>query len=100
MNNYKFWSLVKPFLTNKGVFTEYLISINIENVIINDEKHLVELFKEHYIDIVQEISGKKITSLVNSSILEPGEITFDEIIEKYKNRSSSLAIKDSFHPEK
>ena len=100
MCNKKFWSTVKPFLTNKGVFTEPQISINVNNEIINDEKNLVELFNEHYINIVHKTSGKKSTCLGNSSNCDLDKVTVGEIIEKYKNHPSILAINNSFQIEK
>ena len=62
MNNKKIWSTLKPFLISKGVFAEHEINIYIESDIINDEKHLVELFNKHGINIVQITSKKKIIS--------------------------------------
>ena len=100
MNNKKFWNTVKPFLTNKGVFSEDHINIRLENDVINDEKQLVELFNDHYINIVQKTANKKISSLGDSSNPELDEITVAEIIEKYKSHPSVLAIKNSFYPNK
>lgn len=85
MNNKKFWSTVRPFLANKGASAEHQISINIENEITNDKKHIVELFNGHYINTVQTTSRKKIKSVGYPSNPELDEITVDEIIDKCKN---------------
>ena len=60
----------------------------------------MKLFNQHYIYTVQITSGKKFTSLGGPSNPERDEIMVDEIIEKYKNHLTLLAIKDSFHAEK
>ena len=99
MNNKKFWYTVKPFLTKKGLFAEDEISLNIENDIIYDEKHLVELFNKHYINTVQTTCRKKITSIGDPSNPKLDETKIDESLEKYKNHPSIIAIKDSFHSE-
>ena len=69
MNNKKFWSTAKSFLTNKAVFGEDQTGINVENDIINGKKCLVEFFNENHISIVQATSGKKITTLGDPSNL-------------------------------
>lgn len=65
MNNKKFWSTVKPFRISKGVFAEHQKNIRIEGDIINDKKHLVELFNKHYTNIVKTTSRKKIISSIS-----------------------------------
>ena len=87
------------FLTNEGVFSEDETSLNIENDIINDEKHLIELFNEHYINNVQTTCWKKITSIGDASNPKLDKTTVDESIEKYNNHPSIFAIKDSFYSE-
>ena len=53
MSNRTFWKRVKPFLTNKGSMTNDCINIEKDGDIIRDEKVLVELFNENYINIVE-----------------------------------------------
>ena len=65
MSNKTFWKTVKPFLTNKGYMTNDGISIEKDGDIVRDEKVLVELFNENYINIVNISSGKKPSSLGN-----------------------------------
>ena len=40
MTNKKFWNVLKPFLTNKGRFSEDQLSIEINNQLVTDEKTL------------------------------------------------------------
>ena len=53
MSNRTFWKTVKPFLTNKGCITNDCISIEKDEDIVRDEKVLLELFDENYINIVE-----------------------------------------------
>ena len=65
MPNRTFWKTVKPFLTNKSCMTNDCISIEKYGDIVRDEKVLVELFNENYINIVEISSGKNPSSLGN-----------------------------------
>jgi len=95
--NKSFWNTVKPY---KGILSEDQIAITNEKDIITNESKLVELFNDHYINIVQNTSGKKTLSLGDPSNPERDRNTVREIIMKYKNHPSILAIKKSFNPEK
>ena len=63
MSNEKFWSTVKPFLTNKGCISNDFISVEKDGDLISNEKELVELFNQDYINIVENSSRKKPSSL-------------------------------------
>ena len=65
MSNRTFWKTVKPFLTNKGCMTNDWVSIEKDGDIIRDEKLLVELFNENFINIVEISSGNKSSSNLN-----------------------------------
>ena len=67
MTSKKFWHTVKPFLTNNGCISNDFIGIENEGNLICNEQELVELFNEHYINIVEKSSGKKPLSPGNSS---------------------------------
>ena len=62
-NNKEFWSLVKPFLTNKSPFSSDSITIKDNDKFINDEKELVEIFNNYYINIVEKTSGKTLENI-------------------------------------
>ena len=94
MTNKKFWRTVKPFLTNNGRIYNDFICIEIEGNLICNEQELVELFNEHYINIVEKSSGKKSLSLGNSSDASQDEMTVKEIIFVYSNHSSIRKIKN------
>ena len=44
MSNKKFWSTVKPFLTNKGCISNDFISVDKDGDLISNEKELVKPF--------------------------------------------------------
>ena len=67
MTSKKFWRTVKPFLTNNVCVSNDFIDIENESKLICNEEKLVQLFNEHYINIVEKSSGKKPLSPGNSS---------------------------------
>ena len=63
MSNNYFWSTVKPFVTNKGCISNDFISAEKDGNLISNKKELVELFNQKYVNIVEDSSGKKPSSL-------------------------------------
>ena len=59
-NNKQFWDLVKPFLTNKSSLSIDSITIKGKDRFIDDEKELVEVFNNYYINVVEKTSGKPV----------------------------------------
>ena len=59
MTRKKIWLTVKPFLTNNVCVSNDFIGIENDGNLICNEQELVELFNEHYINIVEKSSGKK-----------------------------------------
>ena len=53
MSNKKFWSTVKPFLTNKGGISNDFISVEKDGDLISNEKEIVKLFNQNYMNIVE-----------------------------------------------
>ena len=49
MTNKKFWKVMKPLMTNKGVLSSNAIIIQENNKLISDEKEkeLVEIYNDH-----------------------------------------------------
>ena len=62
MSNKKFWSTVKPFLTNKGYISNDFISVEKDGDLTSNEKELVERFNQNYVNILENSSGKKPSS--------------------------------------
>ena len=59
-NNKQFWNLVKTFLTNKSSFSTDSITIKDKDIFIDDEKELVEIFNNYYVNIVGKTLGKPV----------------------------------------
>ena len=57
--NKNFWKAIKPFLTNKGCLEKSDIMLRGDEKMINNKKKLVQLFNEHYINIVERSCGFK-----------------------------------------
>ena len=91
---------VKTFLTNKGRSTNDCISIEKDGDIVRDEKVLVELFNENYINIVEISSGKKPSSLGNCEDITQDDATVDKFISKYSSHLSVQKIKKEFSVDK
>ena len=93
MSNKKFWSPFKLFLTNKGGISNDLVSVEKDGDLISNEKETVELFNQNYINIVENSSGKKPSSLGDSSNASRDELAVKEIISVYSNHPSIQKIK-------
>ena len=100
MSNRNFWKTVKSFLTNKGCMRNDWISIEKDGDIIRDEKLLVELFNENFINIVEISSGNKLSFLGNCEDSAQDDATVDEIILKYSPHPSVQKIKRGFSQDK
>ena len=99
MSNKKFWSTVKPFLTNKGRISNDFISVEKDGDLISNEKEIVELFNQNYINIVENSSGKKPSSLGDCLNASQDELTVKEIISVYSNHPSIQKIKSVFNTD-
>ena len=99
MSNKKFWSTVKPFLTNKGGISNDFITVEKDGDPISNEKEIVELFNQNYINIVENSSGKKPSSLGDCLNASQDELTVKEIISLYSNHPSIQKIKSLFNTD-
>ena len=92
MSNKAFWDLVKPFLSNKGGLTCNEISLVNGDRIVTDDHALCELFNDYYINIVENISGKKPCKVDEAKAIDDDRKIVELILDKYKNHPSILAI--------
>ena len=99
MSNKKFWSTVKPFLTNKDGISNDFISVEKDGDLISNEKERVELFNQNYINIVKNSSGKKPSSLGDCLNASQDELTVKEILSVYSNHPSIQKIKSVFNTD-
>ena len=58
-----FWKLIKPFLTNKGFLENAEIMLAEKDNLVTEEKELVRIFNDRYINFVERSSGTKLTML-------------------------------------
>ena len=85
MTNYEFWKVVKPFLTNKGVISSNVIVLEENGELISNEKELVEIFNNYYINTVENTTGTKPIAMGDPSNPNMDTTTVHEIIEFHKD---------------
>ena len=106
-----FWNTVKPFISTKGTLSndniieapnDTTLTIKRDNIVsikakdeIRDEKILVEIFNNHYINIVEKSSGFAPKSIGNPSVPDHDKCTVQNI-QCYKNYPSIIKIKEIF----
>ena len=93
VNNKTFWNTVKPFLANKGFLTNETISIENKGKIVTNKSKLVNLFKSHYINIVEKTSGCPPEIKGNPESKTNDIATVQSIVRKYQTHPSILNIK-------
>ena len=92
ITNKNLWKAIKPFLTNKGCLEKSDTMLRDDQKMITDEKILVQLFNDHYINIVER-----------SCDFKPEKVEFDfgscnkngvlsSILDKYRNHPSIVKI--------
>ena len=59
ITNRNFWKAIKPFCKNKGCLENSYIMLRDDEKMITDEKKLVQLFNNHYTNIVERSCGFK-----------------------------------------
>ena len=60
--------------------------------IVTDDLELCEVFKDYYIDIVENISGKKPCKIEEANSIDDDREIVRLILDKYKNHPSIVAI--------
>ena len=88
VTNSSFWNFIKPFLTNKSSHTQNNIILVENRNAITKESELVNIFNDHYVNIVEKSSGNKPIALSNSVIVQ--DSTIDKILQ-YHNTHPSIA---------
>ena len=92
VSNRVFWNLVKPFLSNKGGLAGSDISLLKNNRIVTEERELVEIFNDHYINIVETSSGVKPYKIADALSTDDDRQIIGLILENYKDHLSISAI--------
>ena len=94
-SNKAFWDLVKPFLSNKGGMAGNEISLVNGDRIVTDDLELCEVFNDYYINIVENISGKKPCKIDEANSIDDDREIVRLILDKYKNHPSIVAMVQS-----
>ena len=97
--NKKFWDSVKPFLSDKDSHGNENYSLLENGQITKEEKEISEISNDHYINIIENITGEKqegshSRGINNKSPGEKEEI-LDTILEKYSCHPSIVNIKSN-----
>ena len=94
-NNKKFWSEIKPFLTNKHSGKGQNIVLSENEIVVRDSTQVAEILNNYFINIVEINTGSKPHSFpcTETGLIDDG--TIDEIIDRYSNHPSVTSIKSN-----
>ena len=91
------WDSVKPFLGDNGSHRKENYTLLENGKLIEDHREISEVFNDHYIDVIQNITGKKQEGLRSDSLSNRNQTEREEILnsilEKYSGHPSILNIK-------
>ena len=79
--------------------TNDFISVEKDGDLISNEKEIVERFNQNYLNIVENSSGKKLSSLGDCLNTSQDELTVKEIISVYSSHPSIQKIKSVFNTD-
>ena len=92
ITNKKFWKSIKTFLTNKGCLEKSDIMLRDDEKMITDEKKLVQLFNDHYINIAERSCGFKSEKVEFDFGSSNKNGVLNSILGKYGNHPSIVKI--------
>ena len=100
LSNKKFCRTVKHFLANKGCISNDFISVVKDGGdLISNEKELVKIFNQNYINIVENSSGKKPSSLGDLLNASQDELTVKETVSVCSSHPSIQKITSVFNTD-
>ena len=92
ITNKNFWKAIKPFLTNKGCLKKSDVMLRDDEKMITDEKRLVQLFNDHYINIEELPCGFKPEKVEFGFGSCYKNVVLSSILDKYRNHASIVKI--------
>ena len=95
ITNKDFWKIMKPALTNKGIISSDTIILEENGEQISDESKLVDIFNNHYINIVQSTTGNPPSALGDPSDPTKDRDTVKVIIDKFADHPIILKIREN-----
>ena len=93
VTNKNFWSIIRPFLTNKGIISGTDITLIENDKIVNDDNELAEILNDHYINIVERSSRTKPNKIQNN---ENDQLAINFIKNSFISHPSLQKIKINF----
>ena len=95
-----FWDAVQPFLNDKGSHGNENYTLLKNGKIIRVNRNISEIFNDHYINIIENITGEKqegshFADLKNKEQTERERI-LEDFLQKYSQHPSILNIKTNF----
>ena len=91
--NRDFWKLIEPCLTNKEFLENAEIMLDEKDKIVTEEKELVRIFNDHYINIVERSCGTKPTNLAKEQGIE-NKKAVEIICKSFANLERIKAVKE------
>ena len=89
-DNKKFWKTVKPLFSEK-VTTSQNITLIENNIIVDDDKLVSEIFNEFFRNVVTNLNIENNTGLINNNIIVEDPVF--KAVNKYEKHPSVLKIK-------
>ena len=86
--NKDYWELIKPFLTNKGFLENAETMLAEKDETVTEEKGLVRIFNDHYINIVERLCGTKPTNISKEHEIEDNKKAVEVICKFFANHES------------
>ena len=90
--NKNFWDTIKPFMTNKNGSKGNVIMIEKEGVFVKDDKEIVTMFNEYFVNIVEISSCTKPEKAFNKDFANEDDL-INDIIKKSETHPSVVKIK-------
>ena len=94
-NKKGFWKLIKQFLTNKGFLENAEIMLTEKEKVVTEEKDLVRISNDYYINIVERSCGTKPTNVAKEQEIENNKKAVEVICKSFANHESIKAIKEN-----
>ena len=93
--NKNFWKLIKSFLTNKRFLENAEIMLTEKDKIVTEEKEIVRIFNDHYINIIERSCGTKPANVGKEQEIEDNKKSVKVICKSYANHKIIKAIKEN-----
>ena len=90
-DNKKFWKIIKPFFSNKGLNSNELI-LREKDVLITDQKALLTLMNKYFVNVTADLHLKR-----DSETLSDTSKSVSRKLERFNCQQSILKIQEAFN---